>query len=540
MKKILIILLSLISFTLSSQVNSPDSLSVGGGLSLDSLYIDSNDSLVFRFTDGNLYDIARYTTGGGAPPEPPPARYHVSTSGSDVTGNGSEAFPWETLAYAGSQATSPGDTIAPKKGDTFSITSVLTITNGGLGGIPIVWNGGLWGTGVNAIVQKSQNVAAGIRIAACKNVVIENITLDGQNYNGDGFVIGGWQPVYGIIDQDSEDSITIQDCKIINIGTDGWQSAILIRPVSNDISYTIIQRDSIDGSTNHGIALYPQRVAQGGGISGSGNFKPYLGYNVITNCGKLDNGVASGILCSMEADSAIIEHNVITQGADGNAPGIALGLDPLDNSHVVTGAKIRYNDIRMDGGYALLIQQGENPTMDIYYNKLSSYNQSNGRTVYIQSADYTGCDINFYNNVIISEGDNGATVSIYATASGTINFQNNSLVNEGSGASGYRCLDGTNAGTYTSSYNNYYRQLAGSTVDMVRDGATIYTRADLASWEATAVEGDPAFHTEFTNLHPNTGSVLIDAGVDVGLLLDFEGTAVTDPPYIGIYESTED
>ncbi|MCK5017431.1 MAG: hypothetical protein KAS32_10225, partial [Candidatus Peribacteraceae bacterium] len=385
MKKLILILFGFISIASFSQVSSPDSLSIGGTTYIDSVFI-RNDSLLFRIErTAREYGIARYTTGGGEPPAAPPSGHYVSSSlGDDVTGNGSQEFPWETLAYAHSQATSPGDSILLMRGDVFPSTSVLNITNGGSSGNPIVWNGSAWGSGLDAIIQKSQYVASAVRIVACDYVIFENITIDGQNYNGSGIIVGGYQAVYGAPQQANEDSIILQDCKVMDIGTDGWQVGIGVIAVVDTQSYIIVRRDSVDGSTNHGIAYYPHRVSIGG-TAGAGTVYSYIGYNVITNCGQLLNGVASGIMITQNQDSAICEHNVISSSSSA-FPGIAMGHDQADPTAIPKDCIVRYNDVRMTGNPAFQIQLGGDIDIDIYYNIFSSVGQSNGRTVYIQSA----------------------------------------------------------------------------------------------------------------------------------------------------------
>lgn len=61
------------------------------------------------------------------------------------------------------------------------------------------------------------------------------------------------------------------------------------------------------------------------------------------------------------------------------------------------------------------------------------------------------------------------------------------------------------------------------------------------SWESSCVTADPTFTVEFTNLHVQTGSGALDAGVTIsGITLDIEGVALGEPPNIGAYETIED
>jgi hypothetical protein len=67
-------------------------------------------------------------------------------------------------------------------GMAFLLTS-LGIHHGGSAGNPITWDGGLWGTGANAIIGLSGNAnMAIVNIYGCKYVTFQNITVDGFNY----------------------------------------------------------------------------------------------------------------------------------------------------------------------------------------------------------------------------------------------------------------------------------------------------------------------------------------------------------------------
>ena len=83
--------------------------------------------------------------------------YYVSTTGSDSNNGLSTTTPWQTIQYAESHATAPGDIIALKKGDVWASTIVLAITHGGAAGNPITWDGSLWGSGSNASIKSSGN-----------------------------------------------------------------------------------------------------------------------------------------------------------------------------------------------------------------------------------------------------------------------------------------------------------------------------------------------------------------------------------------------
>jgi gliding motility-associated-like protein len=465
--------------------------------------------------------------------------YYVSTNGNDSNDGLSELKPWKTLAYAESQATTAGDIIAPKKGDIWLITATLQVNSSGSSGKPIIWDGSLWGTGSNAIIRKNQALVnnAAVHIASCDYVIFQNITVDGNNYGGDGIVVGGWLPVYGTMDQNDEDSIVVQNCNITNIGdASAYSIALLVRPTNNDMFNINVNHNTIDGSNNEGIAVYPTRVSMGG-ISGSGTHNSYIGYNVVTNCGKKGDGVGAGIMVVMNQDAAIVEYNVITQGVYGHTPGIAIGRDPEDPDQVPKGLIVRYNNVESDERFAMLIQQGGAINADIYYNLFHSNGST--ATVFIQSASYTDAELNFYNNVIISEGNAGVGFKNDGGPAGIIDFRNNIVVNEGNASpGGYYCIATSVSSAITHSNNCYYKTLAGDNVYFALEVSSIYARTTIETWEATCVKTDPLFvDLEGFNFHIQSGSPLIGKGVTIPrITTDFDGIPVSDPPNIGAFQ----
>ena len=87
------------------------------------LTFDMDESI----TVGACCDNLVVQTGGGEPE--PDDRYWVAETGSDVSGDGTYANPWATLAYACTQVTSPGETINIKAG-TYNVSTQITVPVG--------------------------------------------------------------------------------------------------------------------------------------------------------------------------------------------------------------------------------------------------------------------------------------------------------------------------------------------------------------------------------------------------------------------------
>ena len=102
------------------------------------------------------------------------ATYYVSTSGSNGNTGLTQGDPWQTLEYAEDHATTAGDIIALKKGDTWTLDDGFEINHGGSTGTYITWDGSLWGTGAKAIILSGNQTHWNrlCHIAACKYLIV--------------------------------------------------------------------------------------------------------------------------------------------------------------------------------------------------------------------------------------------------------------------------------------------------------------------------------------------------------------------------------
>ena len=121
--------------------------------------------------------------------------YYVSTSGYDGNDGLSELTPFATIGYAASVAVDPGGIIALKKGDVWGMSGATRIDQGGTAGNPVVWDGGLWGTGDNAMIRAAADGTDSnhslVNITRCQYLTFQNITVDGNGKQMFGLVIGG-------------------------------------------------------------------------------------------------------------------------------------------------------------------------------------------------------------------------------------------------------------------------------------------------------------------------------------------------------------
>jgi len=463
--------------------------------------------------------------------------YYVSTSGDDAKDGLSEANAWATLAYAETNAPT-GSTIALKKGDTWALDNVLEINQGGIPGDYTTWDGSLWGSGANAIIKcandRSDPHAAIVHMSGgLQYLTFQNIKVDGDNKIVYGIVIGSITNTFSpSLVQNNENHIIIQDCAITDLGAGTvYLNGIMVQTWNNDISNITIRRNTIDRVGSHGISFYPGNSADGATeaeISDS-----YIGYNVINDFREYTSNVGYGIHINNKTTNTMVEYNTV---GDGGGVQIALDQNEVNTGWFPTGITIRYNDLTSDiaVGWPMLFEVGQAVTCDVYGNvikKTDGNNTGGGIWIFNHGARTSvDAELNFYFNTIYANSGIGLNCDL--AEAGIVTWQNN-LIFDGSGF----CMDLLTAGVVVHSYNCYYSDYPGDPYLVY--GAEQIKVSEIGGWEATAIATDPTFTVEFTNLHLQTGSPAIDAGVAIeGITEDIEGNPMQD--YIGAYQTIQD
>jgi uncharacterized repeat protein (TIGR02059 family) len=466
--------------------------------------------------------------------------YYVSTSGNDGNNGLTTSTPWKTLDYAVKTATAPGSIIALKKGDIWAGGTALSIQHGGNSTNPIVWDGSLWGTGANAILQSTTdrstpNVAI-VNIINCSYVTFQNITIDGNNKDVYGIVVGGAENNHysPSSSQNNEHHIIVQDCEVLNCGTTStYDIGILVRPYTSEISNITIQRNRIDGTGSHCISFYPVPTTYGG--NGAYIRNCYIGYNTCTNYRKYLGNTGYGIHINNRSTNIIIEHNTITTGVFGGNHCMDIESNDPTLGIFPTGIVVRYNHIYAKGNWGIVSFEGQAITADIYGNYISNIGGSGTRGgIWFPTCTgahaYVGAHFNIYNNTIIVDGSDG--VKDHTELAGTVNFYNNIIYNSGTDGS---CIWYRN-GSCIHSNNLYYRSGAGDLTYVI--GTDYLPKSSVAAWEPTAITKDP-FFVNFASgdYHLQTGSPAIAKGIAIAMVSsDLDKIPFSAPPSIGCYE----
>lgn len=471
-------------------------------------------------------------------------KYYVSTSGNDANNGLTTATPWQTIQYAEAHAISAGDTIALRRGDIWSSTIALGIHHGGTTGSPVTWDGALWGSGANAIIQSSGdrtgNNLSIVNIIGCSYVTFQNITVDGNNTKTFGLVIGSHTGMSGNI-QNNENHISVLYCSILNCGNGTcYEMAFECQTFYNDISDITIMGNTLNGSDDELLSFYGGKTQDGGTPAECKNV--YIGYNTLTNWGRRGTTTGYGLQINNKITNVIIEHNTMTTGINGHGNAMHIESNESTPGWFPSGVIVRYNKINatLDNTFCIYITQGQAKSVDVYYNQLySTTKTTTGGGIWVvtsTSPAWTGAKLNFYNNTIYTLA--GRSFTNDCSIAGVVSFKNNLLYNTGTDDYGMMCLVNSTAGTTTHNNNLYYRS-ANVSYTKVKDGSSYaQTNTQVLTWESTAKVTDPLLLAPGTDFHLQTGSSAIGAGVAIpGLTKDIEGVTLSNTPDIGCFQS---
>jgi hypothetical protein len=425
--------------------------------------------------------------------------YYVSINGDDSNTGTSIESPWRTLSYASSLDLDPGSTINMKKGDIWQMSDALSIVHGGASGDYITWNGSPnWGSGDNATIKNTSNREWGdlavVNIVACKYLKFKDIIVDGDNYNADGGIIIGGNRGASRIYQDDEDFIIIDGVLVENMGSDAYSNGIIIQTWYTPMSNIQILNSIVDGVADHGITSYPGRTELG--ASGSEINNLLINNCIVTNFNIRDKATGYGVHLNNKTYNAIVEYCTIMRGINGRGVGgVFIESNDSQSGFYPQGLTIRNNIIRDIKDWGIWIQKGQAVTADFYNNLIFNNGgpeTSWGGGVRIDSYDYSGGFINFYNNTFYNNGyyaPSGKGLNFYisngVTGNSVFNFKNNLIY-----VINLLGIDCQVAGKLTHSNNLIFRNGGGN---IVRDGTSNYNSSNIINWEPSVQTEDPLF-----------------------------------------------
>jgi len=473
--------------------------------------------------------------------------YYVSTSGNDANNGLTTATAWQTVQYAETRATSAGDIIALKRGDIWATALALGIHHGGTVGNPIIWDGAMWGSGANAIIQSSINRTGSnmsiVNIIGCSYATFQNIIVDGNNTNTFGLVIGGTDNMYsagGV--QNAEKGIIVQNCSVLNIGNGiNYAIGFLCQTWKNDMSDIKIKGNTFNGADDEQLAFYGGKSPDGGTPAECKNV--YIGYNTLTNWGRRGQSTGYGLQINNKITNVVIENNTLSTGINGHGNALQIESNEPLPGWFPTGVIVRYNKINAthDNTFCIYITQGQAKTVDVYYNQLYGGTKTTvGGGIWIvisTSPSWTGAKLNFYNNTIYTLS--GKSFTNDCAVAGVATLKNNLFYNNGTDDYSMMCLVNNTAGAATHSNNLYYRS-ANANYTKIKDGGTYQqTNTQVLAWEAAAIVTDPLLVTPGTDFHLKAGSPAAGKGIAISGITtkDMDGVTLIGQPSIGCYQS---
>jgi uncharacterized repeat protein (TIGR02059 family) len=170
-----------------------------------------------------------------------------------------------------------------------------------------------------------------------------------------------------------------------------------------------------------------------------------------------------------------------------------------------------------------------------------------------RGAGSTMDNIHFENNIILNSGEGwghnqrpegylyhvGHAVSIFSCLSFGATITNfyirNNIFYEGIGSLIY-FSDGADVPTFIFDNNVLYQSSGNIGMIYPINYATLVDWQTVSSQDANSIAADPLF-VSTTDFHLQIGSPAIDAGVDLGLTLDFKGNPIIGLPDIGAFET---
>lgn len=206
------------------------------------------------------------------------SNYYVSPSGSDTTGNGTQASPWKTVAYAASQVPGGlGHTIVLSAG-TFVETAAIQLAPGvnltGAGVSQTTLSAGSIpnpGTGNSVLVQlhsgsktngnqtlsgfsingQSKALEGGIHVQGRDNVVIHDVNVTNTAHTGIR-VIAGWSGTDNAPGPFYNTGIQIYNCVLTNTAhdLDGWTSGAMSL---GGLDGALVHHNTINETEGYGI-----------------------------------------------------------------------------------------------------------------------------------------------------------------------------------------------------------------------------------------------------------------------------------------------
>jgi len=443
------------------------------------------------------------------------AIYYVDQTGGNDGWAGTFAAPWKTVAKVNGFALVAGDIVFFKRGEVWR--EKLVVPENGAAGNPITF--GAYGSGAKPKILGSTDLAL----------------VAWNNEGGNIWYASGITTQIGIVVFNNEGSTGVKMAAKVGCVAQGdfwWDDP-------NDRLYMY--------SVGTPAAFYTNIEA---GTSGNTVSIGYRSHIIIQDLDVRYSGTHGIAIDGWDhaPHDIIIQYNSVSYCGGGNAQGNGVQIF----SGIVDDCIIRYNKFNQIYDSGIAIQDGQPSTftnVSCYYNLIS--NCEHGIEVGAFDAATTINGVYIYNNTVYNSGGGfshswradpyGDGIIYWGMFAGAglytdVNIKNNLISN-----CIYNVLTDvpTRAGV-TVDYNLYYTDgLKFGYADWPPHSAP----ENFADWKTNSGQDAHSVITNpllvsATDYHLQAGSGAYNAGINVGLAMDYDKSAVGDPPDIGAYEYT--
>lgn len=501
--------------------------------------------------------------------------YYVKNGGDDEAVGTSDGTAWATIAKVNATSFDPGDTIFFNRGDTWLLLgSTLSVPSSGTHDHPIVFTA--YGTGSKPVISLaiqydtwanySGNIYYSTGAYQCAYLCLFDGTTWGKTSTKANLdTEGEWAQTVSAPAGGSNDTIFVYTTSpedLPNVVFGSYNTAFEINGKDYiTVSYLQIRYSGaygfvIDQSTGSKIDSCKTDYCPLG-ITVDEADTIIISNNIITNCG------GDGMYFSGYSNNVyIFDNNFSVCGvADIGSDNQSIGMWFVDDIYC-------YNNYINHTGTGSVIEASASIASHYwqdnvnFYNNYITTNVTNNSVFSIFSGEY-----NIHNNIVIMTGESNSAYFIGMTDTGnptTANIYNNTIIGAGRGVD-FWIPFGTESNSSDIKVKNnifygilqYYLHIGTVFLDNFESDYNLFlsntgnkfatrTGGDDAAYnfdgwktatseDANSAIGDPLFTTEFTDLTLQAGSPAIGAGIGVGLLTDYSGYLINDPPDLGAY-----
>lgn len=447
------------------------------------------------------------------------------TDGSDANTGLSIAQAWENLSKINDIVVPASDTmviVAIDPRDTIDLTSTVSITVSGTGtdaNLIVDGRSPEWSQpNDTATIRNTGSQQHTILFEAARYLTFQNLIMDGVDTTNIAFQFAP------ILTTDFAEYITIQDCEIKRFN---W--GIFYSCDSVDNNGHIAQNNTIFDIGWHPIAVYKATANTG---TGTNNNISVLN-NPLSDWHRTSGATGYGVIVRNQSNGVTIDGNTLTNNTTGDAAGIGIEQATQNGTRYSTNLVIKNNILNLNTHPGIRFDQGNAVTAKVYANEIT-IDSANGLVV-TGGDDWTGADIDWFNNTIVNSG-NGDGINLSSYSETFLTIQNNLIFSNDGGP----CLDAGSIANITHTNNLYYKE--GTThssnwVEITTPTGNFTNCAQVQGWEATAECTDPLFEAEFTDLRPKEGSPALLNGTDLTATVptDIIDSTYFTPMTIGAY-----